>query len=154
MNPRLIQIILTIELHRLVSAYRDKGVNNQTFEEFINNVLAEYDKCSTTECNEMDLHWRPYTRICSFCQFNYTVISKMETFDEDMKMILEMVGIHSHKIHLHKGEEHDKIKIHGDSSTSKLTGKLFETLEDDTKVKLREIYRMDFELFDYNQYLY
>ena len=143
---------------RLVSAYQDKIVDkgypqlkNKTFAEFLDVVIEQSASCpSTKSCDKMDLHWRPYDQICSFCQVNYTVISKLETFDADREMILGMVGIEGERVHLHQGSEHVVRGI----STCQRTRQHFENIHQTVKEKLRMIYKLDFQMFDYDPFLF
>ena len=75
----------------------------------------------------------------------------METFEEDREKIHELIGLPYKK----RGHYHD-IKKLGKSnySTQDWTTKLFEDVMPETKEKLRAIYKYDFEMFDYNPFLY
>ena len=57
---------------------------------------------------KMNIHWRPISAQGFFCSTDYTVISKMETYDEDKKRFLKMVGIKEENTedgyHVHGGE--------------------------------------------------
>ena len=76
---------------RLVSAFKDKvqggrveGVEKSiSFNDFLRREVLSTAKSCAREDNcrgGMHLHWTPYNDLCSFCNVNYTVISKMETF--------------------------------------------------------------------------
>ena len=110
-NQPIVFVVVRHPFTRLVSAYQDKIVDkgypqlkNKTFAEFLHFVIEQSASCySARSCDKMDLHWRPYDQICSFCQVNYTVISKLEIFDADRDMILGMVGIEGERVQLHGG---------------------------------------------------
>ena len=91
---------------------------------------------------KMNIHWRPISAIGSFCSTNYMVISKMETYDEDKKRFLKMMGI--------KEEiTEEKYHVHGGDSIEDKTKHLLKEIEDEDLQDLRELYKYDFELFDY-----
>ena len=56
-------------------------------------VLGQARRKQDVEYLRMDVHWRPLNAHCFFCNVKYTVISKMETYDEDWNRSLKMVGI-------------------------------------------------------------
>ena len=85
-----------------MSAYQDKFVDKEydlykskyvafgerSFENFIKMVIKSHRK----NCNDMNncmvnVHWRTYISRCGFCNIPYQVISKAETFAEDLKFI-------------------------------------------------------------------
>ena len=142
---------------RLVSAYQDKGVGgeypelrNKTFAQFLNLVIQQADSCASTNTwDKMDLHWRPYDKICSFCQVNYTVIAKLETFDQDREMILGMVGVH--------GERGGLEQVPGvdlDIKACRVTRQHFRGVSLKIKDKLTKIYHLDLKMFGYDPYLF
>ena len=106
---------------RLASAYEDKVLNNGTgqkklhrtlhnFSAFVDYVLDGYKKSVcyqkfNTPCS-INVHWRPYNARCLYCDIDYNVIGRMETFDEDVRYIFlkanltEMLNIS--ELHIHK----------------------------------------------------
>ena len=114
---------------RLASAYEDKVLSNgssvnkiksfrklQKFSAFVDHVLHQYKSrgcyrkfnspCSVNE------HWRPYNAICLYCDINYNVIGRVETFEEDVRYIFlktnltEMLNISD--LHMHKRPTYTK----------------------------------------------
>ncbi|KAK8406578.1 hypothetical protein O3P69_007293 [Scylla paramamosain] len=102
-------------LDRLVSAYRDKfrngalmpttnpfsqkalkhlarqgerGLVSFTFTEFLKHVLVDQK-----EERVENAHWRNYYRTCSPCALHYDFILNTETFTEDLKYIVNKLGI-------------------------------------------------------------
>ena len=138
---------------RLVSAYEHKVLRkhakylgNISFEQFLNNyVIREANHCPTThQC--MNRHWMPYISSCSYCNTKYTVIQKMETFDQDRRAILEMVGLE----HLGKNEKKKHLNMrHSNTSSSDLTKAYFDNLPRDLVKSIFNIYKYDFESFGY-----
>ena len=71
------------------------GINlkGHTFPEFVEHVLEEYNKSDcyrsyNVPCLTIDAHWRPYNARCSYCDIPYSVIGRIETFEEDVKYII------------------------------------------------------------------
>ena len=75
----------------------------------------------------------------------------METFEEDRKHIHQLIGL-PYKA---SGQYHDIKEItESEYSTQDWTKILFKNLSLEIKHQLREIYKYDFEMFDYNPFLY
>ena len=87
----------------------------------------------------MDVHWRPYISRCNYCNVNYTVIAKFETFGEDLAHISSLAGVQFSSKHDHQG---------GD--TGLLTTTLFSQLPRNLGEKLYIVYKKDFIMFDYD----
>ena len=99
---------------------------------------------------KMFTDWRPYHDSCNFCQVQYTVISKTETFQEDKSRILRMVG-------QGKGEgegEEERIHVHAGSMIQNVTKKHFENVSNEVKSKLIEVFKYEFEMFNYDSEMY
>jgi len=74
----------------------------------------------------------------------YDVIGKMETFDEDSAYISEHTALElesEEKAILNATPEHDE---------RRRTLKYFNTLTQDLKMRLFELYKVDFEMFGYS----
>ena len=70
----------------------------------------------------------------------------MKTYDEDKKRFLKMAGIKEEI----KEERHN---VHGGESIQDTTQKMLNEIEDKDLQELRELYKYDFELFDYSPFL-
>ena len=82
-------------------------------------VLAEANASEKKKKFEkMNQHWRPYNALCAFCSFNYTVISKTETFDEDEMRIMEMFGL--------TGRKQSKLNTNAEDKKQNITKQCFE----------------------------
>ena len=95
---------------RLVSGYLNRrDVVVETFEEFLSELVLKPANSSRSKKTylEMDPHFRPFNTYCAFCNINYKVISKMETFDEDKKRILELLGLEvvEKRLNIHAGND-------------------------------------------------
>ena len=75
---------------RLVSAYENKLVgpsvmgtwfrNNYgepTFEKFARMIIQNSEGCQQNFCRSLNEHWRPYLEACSYCDIDYTFITKV-----------------------------------------------------------------------------
>lgn len=140
---------------RLVSAYQDKIVNfigeykrlksvigakfgEVNFTNFVKYVLSELSSGDI-----VDVHWRPFVSRCNYCNVDYTIIAKFETFGLDLDHISSMAGVKFSSKHDHQG---------GD--TSLVTTKLFSQLPRRYGEQLYQVYKMDFEMFDYDPWKY
>jgi len=137
---------------RLVSAFlmqKQNGVLTaaKTFEQFIiEDVLKKVNYNNTNRqerFREMNRHWRPSNTHCAYCNIRYTVISKMETFDEDKERMLELVGLKASN----RGE---RLNIHGGDGTQNKTREWFNTISKENKTALADIFKYDFQMFHYN----
>ena len=140
---------------RLASAYMedDNGELNQFkrngFERFvIDHVLkpsnAAQDKKTMFKLNH---HWRPFNSYCAFCNINYTILSKTETFDEDKTRILDILGLETR-------ESDQRLNSHSGTKIGHITAEFFKNVSVDVKLALVDLYRYDFEMFNYDPNLY
>ena len=67
----------------------------------------------------------------------------METFNEDKERALELVGLEDKQ----RGE---RLYINGGDDIKNKTRELFKTLSDEEKTGLVDIYKYDFQMFNYN----
>ena len=137
---------------RLVSAYENKVVRNHakylhnaTFLEFLKDfVIEEYHQCPENNLC-MNIHWMPYIASCSYCNVPYKYVQKMETFDRDAEEILKEVGLEKFsKLHKHNNQRKSNI------SSQELTMAYFEKVPREIKIELYNIYKYDFESFNYS----
>jgi hypothetical protein len=146
---------------RLVSAYVDVVVKvnhqnwypemkNQPFDKFVKDVVLKEAEESPNDklYSKMNIHWRPFNSLCSFCNVRYNVISKMETFGEDKRHILEMLG--------EGEEEEEEVKLGNvaETPTADLSRKYFRKLSPELRLKLSELYKYDLQMFDYDKDFY
>eukprot|EP00092_Neocalanus_flemingeri_P057251 GFUD01067983.1.p1 GENE.GFUD01067983.1~~GFUD01067983.1.p1 ORF type:complete len:289 (-),score=46.04 GFUD01067983.1:102-968(-) len=134
---------------RLVSAYYNQVQSSgKTFDQFVQSVLRTANTTQNKQTYfEMNQHWRPYNTYCAFCNINYKVISKSETFKEDKKEIMHMLGLED------EDEEKRMNKQPGNTTESK-TRELFRNLTEEVKIALVDLYKYDFAMFDYDPELY
>ena len=169
---------------RLVSAYNDKfGGNNikitwrkfyqewfkneKSLSRFVNLVLYEHQRScypNSTQASriltnwlngpcedKINQHWRPYVSKCSYCDVSYDVIGRMETWNDDIDYIILKRGLEN-VLPLQKAESshYNPTK----PNTSKMTKEYFSKLSKKQKEDLYHIFRIDFELFDYDPEIY
>ena len=101
-----------------------------TFEEFVHYLI------DTDLSLYADDHWIPYYLFCTPCSIDYDVIIHFETIQEDLRMLLDLIGDNS-------GPE----KVH---SNSPKRSSYYDGLSRDLIVKLHEKYKVDFEMFGYS----
>ena len=130
-----------------------------SFEAFAKLVLEEYKsyclsklgnigprfqgKMYESNCEfEINPHWRPYSSSCSMCHIKYDVIGQLETFNEDMRYIIQKskIEIKDAYIATHSTKQ----------STKMLTKKYFSRLDSKIASELYQMFQMDFEMFGYD----
>ena len=136
---------------RLVSAFKDKIADEESYlyepfrEQYGEPTFAKFAEkvIRGAERGSYNVHWEPYILSCSYCHFNYTILSKLETMEEDRKYILDSVGANIPK----RKKIHNKVV--GDE-IEKVTCDSFSELTREQGEKLANIYKYDFELFEYD----
>ena len=139
---------------RLVSGYsmaKNKNIDyaDTTFHDFIikDVIMKVKENKSHEKFREMNPHWRPYNTYCAFCNIPYSVVSKMETFDQDKERILELAGLEDRQ----RGQ---RLYVHGGDDIQNMTRQLFKNISPQHKNDLLNIYKHDFKMFDYNDKSY
>ena len=159
---------------RLVSAYKNKGLqghlmesfgykdwylNDHSFPAFVDLVLSEYRNSSCyksyySSCNKneytFNYHWSPLTSRCSYCEVSYNVIGHMETFDEDVHYIVSKTELNKFFPAQNYTKHLNPTKKNKENETlfyfRQLSAKQFHDLYD--------MYQMDFDAFGYDAQLY
>ena len=147
---------------RLVSAYRNKFSDNNTYfertygsrilkmsrkgltkEEYTTGRGATFKEFTTwmTSTEAYDPHWCPVTKLCHPCAIHYNFIGKMETLISDAEQVVNHIGSHTN----FPATWTDGYKV----SSNKLMFDLFTTLSPDEIQRVYEYYQDDFEAFDY-----
>ncbi|XP_028169916.1 carbohydrate sulfotransferase 11 isoform X2 [Ostrinia nubilalis] len=107
------------------------------FEEFVAYVLDEWKSKRT-----LDMHWTPYTDFCTPCQFNFDVILKFETLDEDQRFLIQLARLQK----VVRPEWRNSGKGPGTlNNISHLYSRITKTQLED----LYKMYKLDFKLFNY-----
>ena len=143
-------------LDRLVSAFEEKFMLdkpylklsekvNGNFTAFIDLVINDVSRYMETLTGTIDPRWRPYYLQCDYCNIKFHVIGKVETFEEDIRNVFEQVGLDRQFF------GPDSETVHGNQvdHANNWTEQYLALLSEETKWQLYELYRYDFELFDY-----
>ena len=64
------------------------------FRNFVAMILDDRESCKKfkKKC-QIDAHWKPFSLKCSFCEINYRIIGKIESFERDRKFIGRFIGV-------------------------------------------------------------
>ena len=131
---------------RLVSAYNDKiNTEKVPFSEFADRVIKRFGE------QIPDRHWKTFVSRCQHCYIPYTVIGRMETFQEDVQYIILKNKLEK-LLPLDKALKFKSINSSKKDAnyTTQITLEKFSQLSNDQIKKLYKIYQLDFELFDYD----
>ncbi|CAH2089509.1 unnamed protein product [Euphydryas editha] len=107
------------------------------FEEFVSFVLDE-----AKHRKQLDMHWTPYTAFCTPCKFNFDIILKFETLDEDQRFLIQM----AHLQDIIKPEWRNSGK---GANTLNNINHLYSRLTKAQLDGLNNLYKYDFQLFNY-----
>lgn len=121
------------------SKQRKLGSRWPTFPEFVEFLLFEANSGTT-----LDMHWTPINTFCTPCQVKFDMILKFETLEEDQRYLIEKAGLSK----LGVRPEH---KNPGKGKHNNET--LISSFAELTKSQIRglyEIFKYDFEIFDYS----
>lgn len=120
------------------SKQRKLGSRWPTFPEFVDFLLHE------SKANQyLDMHWTPVTNFCTPCQVKFDVIMKFETLDEDQRYLIEKASL----TNLIKPEHKNSGK--GKHTNDQLMSHYAQLTKSQVK-GLHELFKFDFELFDYS----
>ncbi|KAK3878214.1 hypothetical protein Pcinc_017137 [Petrolisthes cinctipes] len=136
----------------IISRYRreeDPDSPYPTFSEFIQYVLESTENFTTIKHWKKSLCWKPYWVSCHVCSMDYQLVMKLETMQEDERFLITLAGLTELKQQVHEWRNNKSSQ----NSTNKST--YFRQLSTKQMYQLYDLYRLDFELFDYNldQYL-
>ncbi|XP_025043331.1 carbohydrate sulfotransferase 9-like [Pelodiscus sinensis] len=149
-------------LERLISAYRDKLLHSEpyysitvaneikamfrknknstervTFQEFVNFILTQNQE-------KLDIHWRPMFLLCDPCDIHYDIMGKFETVVQDSERVLRNIGA-PEDMHYPNFKKYSSEKRTSDDITLAYLRKL----SSEQIQKIKEMYKMDFALFNY-----
>ncbi|KAH8248725.1 hypothetical protein KR032_002553 [Drosophila birchii] len=141
--------------NKIVHRYRNRQLGGPwprcgpTFEEFVRFLIAEH-----AAGKRFDEHWAPVYGFCTPCSVNFTIIGKTETFQRDSEFIIRQAGLESLLLGLGKLPQRKQRKIGNQArsgvKSEVLVERYFADLDRSTLDQLLKIYRIDFELFDYD----
>ena len=139
---------------RIVSAYNGKvksekfpnEYNYESFPEFIEHrVLKELESKQQLKVN---IHWMPFIDRCYHCDIPYSVIGRIETFQEDVTYIIMKNNLQT-ILDLESAPFFHSLNA-SKNDTKKETIDYFFQLNITQIQRLYQAYTMDFELFGYN----
>lgn len=125
-------------VHSSQSKQRKLGSRWPTFPEFVDFLLVEAKRN-----NVLDMHWTPITNFCTPCQVKFDVIAKFETLAEDQRYLIEKAGLGNVIKPEHKNSGKGK-------NTNELLMIHYAQLTKSQVKGLHEVFKYDFELFDYS----
>lgn len=89
------------------------------------------------------MHWQPITNFCTPCQVHFDLILKFETLDEDQRYLIEKAGLTGIIKAEHKNSGKGK-------NTNEILMSFYAQLTKSQVKGLYNVFRHDFELFDYS----
>lgn len=157
---------------RILSAYRDKleGARNSfykplgrriarrfrsspvhfagpTFKEFIKYLIVQHSQ----NLRPLDEHWAPIYKFCTPCSIPFRIIGKVETFNRDSEFIIRQAGLESLLLGKLPNSILQKVgNLAKGKKTDSLVANYFKEIDHGMLLQLLHIYRLDFELFDYD----
>jgi len=108
-----------------------------TFDEFVTYVINIYDRNFY-----MNEHWQGMSLLCQPCSIKYDFIGKMDTLIEDSNIVLDDLDVN--KAIRFKTDNEYKVSI------KDIAKEFYSTVSNEKIAKIYEVYRDDFEAFDYD----
>ena len=139
---------------------------DHSFRSFIDLVLEEYSKEScynktSVPCSMkvFNIHWTPYHNFCLLCDVSYTAIGNMDHFDEDVEFILLAANASSaNNDYEYSKVVHSSAKDRNKPKSTKAkktdTKKYMSELTKEQLNKLYNMYKIDFEMFNFDASTY
>ena len=93
----------------------------------------------------LDSHLLPYIANCAPCNVDYKAVVKLENMAQDLLFIGQMAGVHFEKV---------GILNPSSGETSELAMEYFSLIHKEDVERLYELYKFDFEMFDYDPDIY
>ena len=94
---------------------------------------------------KLDPHLLPYNVNCAPCNVDYKVVVKLENLAQDLPFVGEMAGVQFEMV----------ANLNPSSGkTSELAKEYFSQIHQQDVEKLNQLYKFDFELFDYDPDIY
>ncbi|KAM7353437.1 carbohydrate sulfotransferase 11 isoform 1-T7 [Cochliomyia hominivorax] len=138
------RIITKFRKHPIAGGGRSKS--GPTFNEFVQYLIEQYE-----QGKPFDEHWSPIYSFCTPCSINFTIIGKVETFNRDSEFIIRQAGLESLLLgKLPKSLSRKIGNLSKGAKTNISLEKYFSEINRSTLDQLIKIYKLDFELFDYD----
>ncbi|XP_037811560.1 carbohydrate sulfotransferase 11 [Lucilia sericata] len=138
------RIISKFRKHPIAGGGRSKS--GPTFNEFVQYLIDQHE-----QGKQFDEHWSPIYSFCTPCSINFTIIGKVETFNRDSEFIIRQAGLESLLLGTLPKTLSRKIgNLSKGARTNISLEKYFAEINRSTLDQLLKIYKLDFELFDYD----
>lgn len=158
-------------LERLVSAFRDKFENPNTYYHpvFGRAIIAKYrinassddlrtgDGVTFREFVQyllderrpvgMDIHWQPISQLCNPCLLHYNLLGKLENMKEDANFVLHSIGA-PHNLTLPDFKDRNP---QAERTSTAITQQYLAQLSPSQRQKVYDFYRMDYLMFNYSK---
>ena len=92
-------------------------------------------------------HWRPCILSCPFCLVDFKIIGKLEEMSQDTFYILSKSDLHSNLIDI-------KLKMNPTKKSGHKNDLFWAEVDDRLIKNIYEVYKLDFEAFDYDPVKY
>lgn len=117
----------------------------------LTNYFFDYRHLIDTDLRtRADDHWIPYYLFCTPCMVKYDIVGRLETMMEDQLFIIHEANLQD-KIKPRWRHKTNPFSNDGKTGVSDLAKVYFSQLSRSDVGKLYEKYRLDFELFDYDE---
>ena len=141
----------------ILAKYRQMDLNSYvpgitsppSFTEFVRYIVDEVADSQT-----LDMHWTPVYSFCNPCQVDLTHIIKLETFDRDTKWIVQKANLTNFMPQTASTEGESKLKKNAakdGQNTSSIVHSYLLELPHEILHNLNNIYKVDFDIFGYQQ---
>merc|ERR1712126_341147 len=104
-------------------------------------MILEDPKCHHMSHCQLDVHWRPYFANCCYCKVPFQYFVRMESLEMDVEFIGRLANVQFQK--------REKNVVVGNRIKEKTT-KYFSELDNQTIQNLLNLYKVDFEMFNYS----
>ena len=116
---------------------------------FVEYVLVATENEETLRDLSKDIHWWPYTEICSVCKVNYDFIGHVEDFQDDLQLLLDKFPDNNALIELYEQKKKINCNTNCKGTEKDVYLKYFHQLTKSTILRLYHRYKNDFELGGY-----
>uniref|UniRef100_A0AAG5DTG8 Carbohydrate sulfotransferase n=1 Tax=Anopheles atroparvus TaxID=41427 RepID=A0AAG5DTG8_ANOAO len=122
--------------------YHPTGNGVISFRDFVQYILEDVEH-NNNNTNALDIHWCPVNNLCTPCLARYDFIVKMETYDQDIQLLIRAAHLEGKVKLVHINHVRQE-------ALDDLIHKYFSQLTEKQMDALYRIYETDFELFGYS----
>ena len=123
--------------------------NEFQFSCFVEYVLVATENVATLPNTSKDIHWWPYTEICSVCNVHYDFIGHLEDFQDDLQLLLDKFPDNNALMELYEQKKKIHCRTNCDGTDKDVYLKYFHQITKATILRLYHRYKNDFELGGY-----